>query len=47
MTVETKNKLGLTLKEYTCEKCGYVHATSFSLGRKMLRCRRCGKGFKE
>jgi len=35
-----KNKLSLTLKDYTCV-CGYVNASSFSRNIPYVRCNHC------
>ena len=36
------NKLGLSLGDYKCSKCGNVHYTSFVLSRLVRKCGKCG-----
>ena len=40
MQIET-NKLGLTINDYKCGKCGYLHARSFVENHPIKRCYRC------
>lgn len=42
-----KNKLGLTIDDYICPDCGWIHAPSFYHSRKLKQCYRCSRKFQQ
>jgi len=40
-----KNKIGLTVNDYKCKRCGYLNAVSFVKNMKPKQCFRCRKLF--